>query len=101
MGGPPVGGPPPGGPPAAGVGNVLLITVFIRLAREQDVLDPLGPAGGGVMGEGGRCATAVGAAPVEVVVIVAMVAIVNDWTWETRSSIVGLSGVVESCRVGA
>jgi hypothetical protein len=51
--------------------------------------------------DSGHCAAAVGAAPVEVVVIVAIVAIVNDWTWETRSSMMGLSGVAESCCAGA
>jgi hypothetical protein len=67
------------------------MTVFIRLVRELGVPDPLGPAGGGVMGAGGGCVATVGAVPVEVVVIVAMLAIVSDWTCETKSSILGLS----------
>jgi hypothetical protein len=92
MGGPPAGGPPPGGPPAAGMGNVLLMTVFIRLAKERDVPDPLDPVGGGVTGEGGHCAAAVEVVPIEAVVMVAILAIVSDWTCETKSSMLGLSG---------
>jgi hypothetical protein len=67
------------------------MTVFIWLVRELGVLDPLGPVGGGVTGAGGCCAAAVDAVPVEVVVMVAMLAIVSDWTCETRSSMLGLS----------
>jgi hypothetical protein len=100
-GGPPPSGPPPGGPPTAGVGNVLLMTVFIRLAKDQDVPGPLGPAGGGVTGEGGRCAAAVDAVSIEVVVMVAILAIVSDWTCETKSSMLGLSGEAELGRAGA
>jgi hypothetical protein len=104
-GGPPAGGPPPGGPPAAGVGNVLLMTVFIRLAKEREVPDPLDPVGGGITGEGGHCAAAVGAVPVgavpvEVVVMVAILAIVSDWTCETKLLILGLSGEAELGRAG-
>jgi hypothetical protein len=77
-GGPPPGSPPPGGPPAAGMGNVLLITVFIRLVKELGVPDPLGPTGGGVTGVGGCCAGVVGVVPIAVAVMVAILAIVND-----------------------
>jgi hypothetical protein len=90
-GGPPAGGPPAGSPPAAGMGNVLLMIVFIRPVRELNAPAPLGPAGGGVTGAGGGCVAAVGTVPIEVVVMVAILAIVNDWTCETSSSILGLS----------
>jgi hypothetical protein len=79
MGGsPPAGSPHAGGPPAASVGNVLLMTVFIQLVRELNAPDPLGPTGGGVTGAGSCCVTVVGAVPVEVVVMVAILAIVSD-----------------------
>jgi hypothetical protein len=67
------------------------MTVFILLARELGAPDPLDPAGGGVTGAGGGCVAVAGAVPVEVVVIVAILAIVSDWTCETKSSILGLS----------
>jgi hypothetical protein len=73
------------------MGNVLLMTVFIWLVRELDAPDPLDPIGGGVRGAGGGCVATVGAVPVEVVVIVAILAIVSDWTCETKSLILGLS----------
>jgi hypothetical protein len=67
------------------------MTVFIRLVRELGAPDPLDPTGGGVIGAGGGCAAAAGTVPVDVVVIVAILAIVSDWTCETKSSILGLS----------
>jgi hypothetical protein len=81
VGGPPAGGPPPGGPPVAGIGvrKLLLMIVFIRVAIEWEVPgEALGPAAGGVTGDGGRCIAAACVAPIDVVIIVAIVAIVSD-----------------------
>jgi hypothetical protein len=100
VGGPPVGSPPAGGPPDTGVGKekLLLMTVFIQDAIEHEVpAAALVPAAGGVTGDGGRCAAEAGVIPVNVVVRVAMAAINSNWTWETNSSMFGVSGPIGAC----